>query len=420
LTSAHGSNSGDGPAPISPAPINHVAVGVLGLLTICAYGSWYYSFGVLLDPVRSDTGWSESTLAGSFSTGQVLVGVAALLGGRMLDRVGHRPVFILGAIVGPSALLLASFAQSVAVFFVGSALALAAMGSLGFYPATMTTVVRLNPANPSRAISRLTIWGAFASVIFLPLASWLEGQFGWRPTVRILALVTAAAFLLCVVGLPAAESADTERSRSSIASVLASLVSTRTHRLFTIVMAFGGIAMATMLVYQVPVMIAAGLGASTAATMAGVRGFAQLGGRLPLDALVTRFGGDRSLVMAMSAMALGGAILSVAGSVPVAILFAVVAGFGIGAFSPLQGMKADELFDREQLGATMGAYGAVLLVAGSLGPLTAGVIAEQTGERRWAAVIGVVAGVVSVAAAIALSRQPGETAQAQQDRPNHR
>jgi len=138
--------------------------------------------------------------------------------------------------------------------------------------------------------------------------------------------------------------------------------------------------------------------------MAGVRGFCQLGGRLPLDPLVRRVGRDRALILAMAAMVIGAALLTVSGSIPVAALFAVVAGFGIGAFSPLQGMKADDLFDRDRLGATMGAYGAVLLLAGSLGPLTAGIIAEQTGERRWAALIAVVAALVSVAAAIALAR----------------
>ena len=39
--------------------IDHVSIGLLGILTICAYGSWYYSFGVLLDPIRLDTGWRE-------------------------------------------------------------------------------------------------------------------------------------------------------------------------------------------------------------------------------------------------------------------------------------------------------------------------------------------------------------------------
>jgi MFS family permease len=138
--------------------------------------------------------------------------------------------------------------------------------------------------------------------------------------------------------------------------------------------------------------------------MAGLRGFCQLLGRLPLTPIVNRFGRDRSLILAFAAITTGGAILVLAGSVPLAVAFAIVAGFGIGAFSPLQGMKAEQLFDRSQLGATMGVYGAVLLLAGSAGPVTAGLIAEHTGERRWASVLVVAAGIGALTATTRLSR----------------
>lgn len=266
--------------------IDHLSVAVLGVLTICAYGSWYYSFGVLLDPIRLDTGWRESTLASSFSAGTILVGISALSGGRMLDRVGHRPVFVLGGIVGAAALVVASFADHIAVFFIGAAIGLGAFGSLGFYHVTMTTAVRLNPKEPGRAIAVLTVWGALASAIFLPLSDWLEGQVGWRSAVRILAAVTAVAFLSAAALLPPTTPEKATANRPSVRQVLASTIAEPGPRLFTIAVASGGVAMATMLVYQVPVMTAAGLSSASAASMAGVRGFCQLLGRIPLTPLV--------------------------------------------------------------------------------------------------------------------------------------
>ena len=375
----------------SPRRIDHLSIGVLGALTICAYGSWYYSFGVLLDPIQEDTAWSESTLTASFSAGTILVGLAALFGGRLLDRVGHRPVFVLGGTIGMGALLLASSATHVAVFFVGSAIGLAAFGSLGFYHVTMTTAVRLNPTEPERAIAVLTIWGALASAIFLPASDWLQDALGWRSAMRILAIITGAAFAIAAAVLPTTPPSES-MDRPSARAILKSTVSAPAPRLFTCAVACGGIAMATMLVYQVPVMTSVGLSSTTAASMAGFRGFCQLGGRLPLTPLVNWLGRDRALILAFAAMTAGGVLLVLASTLPVAIAFAIVAGFGIGAFSPLQGMKAEQLFDRDRLGATMGAYGAVLLLAGSVGPILAGVIAEQTGERGWAAAIVIVAG----------------------------
>jgi predicted MFS family arabinose efflux permease len=372
----------------APGVLDHRGIGLLGILTICTYGCWYYAFGVLLDPILEDTGWRESTLAASFSAGQIVIGLSSLAGGRLLDRAGHRMVFLLGAVLSLAGLLTASFAQSAAVFFVGATVGLGACGALGFYHVTMPTAVRLNPDGP-KAITVLTIWGAFASAIFLPLTAWLVDAIEWRATARVLAGAGASAFAIAAVALPAVPEGDATEA-TPVRSIVAGLIDRAETRLFTAAMGFGGIAMATMLVYQVPTMTSLGLAAGTASSIAALRGFCQLLGRIPLTPIVTRFGLDRSLVIAFGAVAISGFLLSVSSNVPVGISFAIVAGFGIGAFSPLQGMKTEALFDREDLGATMGLYAAVLLLAGSLGPLAAGLVVEATDDRRWAA--GIVVG----------------------------
>ena len=139
-------------------------------------------------------------------------------------------------------------------------------------------------------------------------------------------------------------------------------------------------------------MTAAGLPLTTAASMAAIRGLFQLSGRLPIAALVRWLGTDRSLMLGFGAMSAGAATLAFAGTIPVAFGFAAIAGFGIGAFSPLQGIKAEELYDRSTLGAAMGFQGTVLMLAGSVGPLLSGVLADQTGDRRWAAALAAAAG----------------------------
>jgi len=34
------------------------SISALGIATIAAYGTWFYAFGVLLDPIILDTGWT--------------------------------------------------------------------------------------------------------------------------------------------------------------------------------------------------------------------------------------------------------------------------------------------------------------------------------------------------------------------------
>lgn len=374
--------------------LNHLSLAILGVLTICTYGSWYYAFGVLFDPIREDTGWSESALAASFSAGTVLIGTGSLLGGRMLDRFGLRIVFLSAAAIAGVAFLVGSFATNALAFAVAVAIGMGVMGSLGFYHVTMTVAVRVNPHSAARAIAVLTLWGALASAIFLPLTAWLVDMFHWRSTMRML---TAAPVVMLIIAAVAVVEVETlsRQDRPPLRSLVRSMVTSAESRAFTAAVAFGGISLATLLVYQVPVMTAAGLPLATASTVAAVRGVFQLSGRLPIAALVARAGTDASLVIAFAAMATGAAILAVSRSVPIAALFAISAGFGIGAFSPLQGMKAEELYDRGALGAAMGFQGTVLMLAGSVGPLIGGVLSDQTGDRRWAALVAALAAVAA-------------------------
>lgn len=402
--------------------INHLAIAMLGLVTISAYGSWYYAFGVLFDPIRLDTGWNEATLATSFSLGSVAVGLGSIPGGRILDRLGGRTVLVVGGTGGAAMLLVTSYSQNVVVFTISSALGLGFLGSFGFYHATMTMAVRANPTDPAKAIATLTIWGAFASVIYLPMTAELVDRFDWRPTIRIIALIALVAFLVTAASIPSGDQrGENDRRRDPedgdgppdadgsqraavppLRQVLAATVATPARRAFTLAVALGGVAMSTVLVYQVPVMTAAGLPLATAATLAGVRGFAQTAGRIPLGPIVRWLGSSGALVLAFGSIAVGGAILGISGAVLPALGFAIITGFGIGAFSPLQGITAEELFDRDALGATMGSYSMVLMVAGASGPAVAGVLADATGERRIVVLVIVAAATGAMISALRL------------------
>lgn len=376
---------------------------MLGLLTIASYGAWYYAFGVLLDPILDDTGWAESTLAATFSGGTILIGVGSIIGGRLLDAFGTTPLFLTAATIGGSGFVAASFATDVYVFAVGSVVGMALFGALGFYHVTMTAAIRVNADAPARAIAVLTIWGALSSAIYVPGTAWLVEVVAWRSTIRILAASTIVMFVIAslVIRVPPDPS---PADRVPLLGVLAATVRDPVPRLFTLAIAMGGIAISTMLVYQVPAMSAAGLPLTTAASMAGIRGVAQLGGRLPLTPLVEMFGANGALLVAFGAITGGGLLLTQAGSVPVALVFAVVAGFGIGAFSPLHGIKATEIFDARTMGATLGIFAAVQMVAGAAGPALTGVLAHQTGDRRFAGVIIAVAGAVGMACVWRLGR----------------
>lgn len=388
--------------------IDHVSVAILGLVTIAAYGSWYYAFGVLFDPILADTGWSESTIALAFSIGIVANGVASMIGGRVLDRFGSRVVLLIGGLGGGVGLLATSVAPNPAVFTLVSAAAMGLLGGFGFYHVTMTCAVRLNPERSARAIAVLTIWGAFASAIYLPSTAALVDRYDWRVTIRVLAVVVIAVFLLAAAVLRPIRPEPSDEP-ASMKRILLSTVDRPQRRAFTLAVALGWVAMSTILVYQVPVMTAAGLPLATAATVAGLRGLAQTAGRVPLGPIVERLGSTRSVALALSSIAAGGVVLAFSGRLVPAVAFALLAGFGIGAMSPLQGIVVEELFDRETLGATMGSYGLIGMGGGAAGPALAGILADTSGSRRIVTGIIVVCALSAAVLALRIGTAEGMT-----------
>jgi MFS family permease len=354
-------------------------IGVLGLITIAVYGTWYYAFGVLLDPIISDTGWSESALTGAFGLSIVVGGIGSLAGGWLLDRFGSRITFGIAAMIALVLFQMAASASTLQLFAVTAILGGGLISALGMYHITQTVAVRMSPGATTRAIAVLTIWGAFASAIYVPLTGLMVEPLGWRLTLR---LITSSAALALALGAVALDVKTTASREVGIWRGLGNSLRTTAARRFVLAVGLVGIGGATLLVYQVPAMTAAGLPLGVASFWAGARGFAQLGGRLPLMPIVGRLGVSGSFRLAIVAISVGMVILAFAGNTFLAALFALVAGFGIGALSPLQGMQSHQLFGESSLGTAMGLTSLVFLVVGAVGPTLAGAIAEATGSRR--------------------------------------
>ncbi len=378
----------------------HVPIGALGLVTIASYGVWVYSFGVLLDPMILTEGWSEAVLTGGFGASVLLGGLLGVGAGKVLDRVGSRPVFLLAAVVGTGFLIAAAAAPTAGWFVVTGGLGGATVGALGHYHVTQATAVRVAPDQATRALAWLTILGAFASAIYLPLGAWLIELMDWRGALRTLAIITGLCFVAAAILVRedvVADDGPRPRIRDELSDPYA--------RRFLAAVGFAGVSFGVVLVYQVPLMTDAGLALGTAAWFAGARGVAQVTGRIPLTPLVEMFGTRRALVLSYLSVAVGSVLLWFSGNLVVASLFVLVTGFGVGASSPLHGLHADELFGRAGLGALMGVLAMVLAAGIAIGPPIVGVLAEATGSRAWAIVIGASSAMIA-ASLLRTSRAP--------------
>ena len=350
---------------------------VIGVLTVIVYGTWFYGFGVLFEDLAEFHKVSAGTLGITYGVANLLAGAGAVATGRRLDTIGPRAVL---GVVGPLGALVYGVSASLTgtTFLVAYAIGGGLMGAAGFYSFTQPLSVRVVDTDAARAITRLTIWGAFSSPIMIPLTEVLRAYYGWQTAVRIPALLTVLAFVLCAaVSKPRTASVATTQTLGSTL-----LLAARDWRLrrFTLAAFLSGVAASTLLVYQVPTMTWAGVSTSVAAGLASARGLMQLAGRLPLMAAMKRFGAPRLMIASRALLGVAALLLLGSGQWAVAVLYVAIAGITIGALSALDGVIARSVIGAENFGAVMGGIGLLSTLGGSLGPILGGQLRDWSGS----------------------------------------
>ena len=69
-------------------------------------GVSFWAFGLYVGPLEDQFGWSRAEIAGGFSVGLLVSGLAAPLVGRWIDRYGPRRVILVGAVLTAASYLL--------------------------------------------------------------------------------------------------------------------------------------------------------------------------------------------------------------------------------------------------------------------------------------------------------------------------
>ncbi|HSK24291.1 MAG TPA: MFS transporter [Egicoccus sp.] len=369
---------------------------VLGVVTIVGFGAWFYGYGVLLEPIRADTGWSEAVLSSTYGVSSLGAGILATVVGRLLQTQGPRRLYVVGAVLVLAAYLVAASAGDAVVFAVAGVLAGSLTGALGYYAAVHTLIALLVP--PERragAITTNTLWGAFASPVFLPLMAWSVTTLGWRPTLRLAGIAVALVFTALSL-LVRDRRPTTSAAPPPLRAALAAAGRDRVVLALAATTFAGGLTSSLLVLYQVPVMVAAGLTATTAAGFAGARGLLQLAGRLPMPWLVRHVGSRPTLRASHVLLGVSCLLLPLSGRIPVAVVFAVVAGVALGAMIPVESIFTTEAVPLESLGLVLGLETLTRGIGAGLGPVVGGALTAAAGTRTPA--LGVAAGVAVVGA----------------------
>lgn len=358
----------------------------LSLPQLISWGSVFYLFGLLMQPLEVELGLSRAQSSLAFSLGLLAEGAASWLIGRWIDQGRERMVMSIGSVwVGVGLLLHSQVHSLAALYAVWIWLGLGTAATL--YSPAFALVTRRYPQDFRRAIITITFLGGLASTVFIPLNSWWISLWGWRDTLLLLA---ALQLLVClpihwwllqpVAGArPEVRSAAASTSPATI-SHPADATSWRQHLgapfwLLTLYMVLMVSITTALPAHMVALLGEAGLPAHWVVLIPSAIGLFQVVGRLLLFVMERHWDVHQANRWISALIPLGLSLLVLAGLHPApALLFVLLYGMGNGMTTIVKGTAMALYVSRTHVGALNGLLGLPVAVGRAIAPLTLGLL----------------------------------------------
>ena len=396
-----------------------VVVAAAFCVALVAYGV-QYSFGIFIDPLTEDFGWSATLVTGAASLFMFSRGALAIFTGWVTDRYGPRIIVAIGGLFLGLGLILTSRSSTAWQLYLFYGL----MGGFGLsvaYAPLMATVSRWFVSKRGLAIGIVAAGIGAGTAVMSLLASHLVATYAWRLSYIIIGLlaliiIIPGAFLLRrspeekgLLPLGKAEATAGDEENLNIAKKEGSLTSesagfslkdaarTRAFWLLLTIIIFWSICV-QMVMINIVYHAIKGLGIleGVAATFLSVIGISSIIGRPVMGAVSDRLGGKRTLVICLILQALAMFWLLRATDIWMLYLFAAVFGFAYGGCVPLLPVIAGEIFKLKAIGAIVGVQMLGVAIGGAIGPILGGYVFDVTGSYYLAFMVGGICTIVTL------------------------
>ncbi len=357
---------------------------------VVIYGVWY-SYSVFLVALVREFHWSRSLISGAFSLFVLVHGALGPVVGWMARRVGPRRLFLWGALIMGTGLMLT--AETTAwwhLYLAFSGLTAIGISLAGWVPA----VVLIQGWFPNRFATAMGIASAGIGVGILgliPLAQLLIDRCGWQWAFRVEALLTVAWLLPAtlwliqdpphLVGLTS--TAEEPRATRSVHAYWTLQTAVRTWRFWGVAGVYftGNFATQMLMVHQVAYLADHGVATMLAATVGGTVGLVSIGGKVGWGVLSDRAGRELACTLAFGCVAASIGVLVLAGRYPaswIPFAYAVLIGLGYSVLSPVFPAVASDLFGGPGFSTIYGTLYAVICLGLAAGAWSAGEIFDLT------------------------------------------
>ncbi len=356
----------------------------LGIAQICSWGSLYYSFPLIASAMEADLGWSKTDLYLGATIGLLLSALVAVPVGAAIDRGYGRLVMAGASVLAGGLLLLWSQVNSLPLFYLMAAGVGALQAATLYEPAFSVIARRAGPEHSRNGITALTLWGGFASTVFVPLIQILLDILGWRGTLEVLGvinIVLCAALYFLVIDprrdQPTRPATRVGGARPPLALALGTPV------VWGLAVAFAAYTatFSAFIFHFYPMMLERGFDTGTIVIAMAIIGPAQVAGRIVVMMFAGEISGRRIGSLVVAAFPIAMTILYFAPQhFWIVALVAALYGGANGVMTIVRGVTIPEMVSTEAYGAINGALAVPMVLAKAIAPLAAAWIWSATGS----------------------------------------
>jgi MFS family permease len=368
------------------------------------------TYGLFLNPLVDEFGWSRAAVSGAYSLSSVIAGVIGIVAGVLTDRVGPRIVVTVSGLLLGVGYVMMLHVHNLGELYVYYGV-LVGIGMSGMWVPPISAVARWFDKRRSLATGIVLSGMTVGQVIAPPIISRAIVGYGWRDTYLILGIVLLA---IIVVGAqflrngpghgaePAVDGAGLTTPHPA-GLTLAQAARTRQFWMIGATFFFCGMSAFGLLIHFAPRLISVGLSEVTAANVMAVNGAVGIPGSFLLGGLVGQWLGDRKAFIAGLTLVFAAMLLIV----PARELWAlyacgVVFGFGMSGMAASESPLIAGLFGLDHHGSIYSATGIGYTVGGAFGPLIFGWIFDVTGSYDLALYLGAGFAFISLALLVML------------------
>lgn len=355
----------------------------------------YIGFGVFINPLISEFGWSRAALSGATSIALLLSGVLSVVVGRISDRIGPRLIVLSCAVFFGVGHMLMSRVSTVWQLYIVYGLIIGTGLSCVDVIALSTTAQWF--AERRGAVTGLVKVGAGFGHLTIPmLATILTTRHGWRVSFISLGAGSFLAFL--IIGLLlrrapcGAKRAETDKTKgvpepkNQTGKSLSFKEAVRTKAFWIICIAnlMSIYCLMSVMLHIVPHARSMTESPTLAAGILSTIGFVSMGGRLLTGLIIDRIGSKRTTMLCFILLAIVLLWLQIADAPWMLYLFAAVYGVAHGGLFTILSPIVADFFGVKSHGALFGIVVFFGTVGGALGPIVTGSIFDAAGSYHTA------------------------------------